>query len=127
LDEAREAMEELNDLETHWATTDSRVLGHVVLSPPIGVGVDEGYTEDWTVIEIDTSKVDTSNFNGNAIDLGTHIPVEDFILMMYPNPGNPQSFKYPPDRLLRLKGNHFGQADASATLFDAVPHGNQAR
>ena len=80
-------MEDLDhDVSTHWATTDSRVLGHVVLAH------NEGYTEDWAVIEVDAFNVDRSNFNGNAIDLGTHIPVEDFILTMYPNPGNPQSY-----------------------------------
>jgi len=49
-----------------------RRLGHVVLSPPIGLNVgDEGYTEDWAVIEVDPSKVNKENFRGNFIDLGT--------------------------------------------------------
>ncbi|KAK0458222.1 uncharacterized protein EV420DRAFT_1544249, partial [Desarmillaria tabescens] len=95
LDEVKEAMEELNtfyqNVSTHWATPESRVLGH-------------GYTEDWAVIEVDASKVDVSNFNGNAIDLGTHIPADEFTCMMCPNPRNPHSFVYPDDRLLRLKG-----------------------
>ncbi|KAL6303779.1 hypothetical protein BKA93DRAFT_898944 [Sparassis latifolia] len=111
LDDAREAMEELNtfyqDVSTHWATPESRVLGHVILSPPINVGVgssSEGYTEDWAVIEIDASKVDASNFNGNAIDLGSRIPADEFTRMMYLNPRNAHSFTYPGDRLLRLKG-----------------------
>ncbi|KZT04518.1 uncharacterized protein LAESUDRAFT_298724 [Laetiporus sulphureus 93-53] len=95
------------DVSTHWATPESRVLGHVILSPPINVGIDssgEGYTEDWAVIEIDASKVDASNFDGNAIDLGTRIPVYEFARMMHPNPRNAPSFEYPGDRLLRLKG-----------------------
>ncbi|KAK0442869.1 hypothetical protein EV421DRAFT_551705 [Armillaria borealis] len=109
LDEAKEAMEELNtfyqDVSTHWVTSESRVLGHVILSPPISVGSSsEGYTEDWAVIEIDASKVNVSNFNGNAIDLGTHISASKFTRMMYPNPKNPRSFMYPVDRLLRLQG-----------------------
>ncbi|GBE84426.1 predicted protein [Sparassis crispa] len=112
LDEVREAMEELNtfyqDVSTRWATPESRVLGHVILSPPINVGVgsssDEGYTEDWAVIEIDASKVDASNFNGNAIDLGTRIPADEFTHMMYLNPRSAHSFTYPGDHLLRLKG-----------------------
>jgi hypothetical protein len=109
LDEAREAMEQLNTffqgVSTHWVTSESRVLGHLILSPPINVGVgSEGYTEDWAVIEIDTSKVDVSNFNGNAIDLGTHISADEFTRMMYPDPRNAHSFTYPSDRLLMLKG-----------------------
>ena len=42
--------------------------------PPIGISVgSEGYTEDWAAIEIDPSRIDTANFIGNAIDLGTDI------------------------------------------------------
>ncbi|KAJ7439344.1 hypothetical protein FB451DRAFT_1302210 [Mycena latifolia] len=111
LDEAREAMSKLTtfyqDVSTHWATPESRILGHVVLAPPINVGVGssgEGYTEDWAVIEIDASKVDGTNFNGNAIDLGTRIPAYEFTRMMCPDPRNAHSFTYPVDRLLRLKG-----------------------
>jgi hypothetical protein len=123
LEEARSAMEKLNsfyqEVSTHWATKDSRVLGHVVLSPPIGVGVDsEGYTEDWAVIEIDASKIDMSNFNGNAIDLGTHIPPFNFTLMMYPNPRDAHSFTYPADRLLRLRGTIPDEEMRHPTSFD---------
>ncbi|KAH9986587.1 hypothetical protein BJV77DRAFT_965122 [Russula vinacea] len=51
----------------------------------------------------DVSKVDASNFDGNAIDLiGTD--VGQFSLMMNPNPRNAHPFTYPLDRLLRLKG-----------------------
>jgi hypothetical protein len=51
LDEAREAIEQLNTfyqgVSTRWATSESRVLGHVILSPRINIGVgSEGYTED---------------------------------------------------------------------------------
>ncbi|KAH8111892.1 hypothetical protein DFH11DRAFT_1707064, partial [Phellopilus nigrolimitatus] len=112
LDEAQEATEKLDafyqDVSTRWAAPESRVLGHVVLSPPISVGSSsegEGYTEDWAVIEIDTSKVDASNFSGNAIDLGTRIPLDKFTFMMCPNdPWGALSFTYPFDRLLRLTG-----------------------
>ncbi|KAG8703591.1 hypothetical protein FRC08_002747 [Ceratobasidium sp. 394] len=108
LRQATEAMEKLNvfyqGVSTHWATRESRLLGHVILSPPISVGLgSECYTEDWAIIEIDTSKVDASNFQGNAIDLGTRIPLSQFTRMMCPDPRNLQSFKYPRGRLLRLK------------------------
>ncbi|CAA7263668.1 unnamed protein product [Cyclocybe aegerita] len=103
---AKRAIEELNafyqNVATQWATPESRVLGHVVLSPPINAG--EGYTEDWAIIEIDTSKVDASNFEGNAIDLGTRISIYDLIRMMNPKPPHDHPFEYPFDRLLRLEG-----------------------
>ncbi|KAK0218117.1 hypothetical protein IW262DRAFT_1117502 [Armillaria fumosa] len=106
LDKSRKAMEKLNilyqEVSTHWATPENRVLGHVILSPPMSSS--EGYTEDWAVIEIDASKVDASNFRGNAVDLGTRIPQYEFIRMMDPTPQNARTFTYPIDRLLRLKG-----------------------
>ena len=89
------------DVSTNWGTRESRILGHVILSPPINVG-SGGYTEDWAVVEIDDSKIDASNFKGNVIDLGLTIPSYDFACMMCPH--DPPSFKYPFDRLLRLEG-----------------------
>ena len=106
---ARVAIEELDifyrDILTHWTTPESHILGHIILSPPISVGVGSSgsYTEDWAVIEIDPSKVDTSNFGGNAIDLGTRIPFVKFIRMVCPNHQDTYSYKHPHDRLLRVK------------------------
>ncbi|KAK7447031.1 hypothetical protein VKT23_014244 [Stygiomarasmius scandens] len=85
-------------IETNWTNPENRVLGDVVLSPPINVS-GEGYTEDWAIIEIDVSKVDKDNFKGNAIDLGTRISPRYFTRMMCS-----ESFKYPSSRLLRLQG-----------------------
>ncbi|KAF8638736.1 hypothetical protein AX16_010459 [Volvariella volvacea WC 439] len=77
LNKARKAIGDLKTFLTNvsrdWRERKNRVLGHVVLSPPIGLDVgEEGFTEDWAVIEIDKSKLDSTNF-GNAIDLGTDI------------------------------------------------------
>ena len=90
LNEARKAVEELNtfyqDVSKHWATAESRILGHVILCPPINVGFgSNNYTEDWAIIEVDASKIDVGNFNGNTIDLGNRIPATEFINMMCPN------------------------------------------
>ncbi|KAI0244915.1 hypothetical protein BJV78DRAFT_1144064, partial [Lactifluus subvellereus] len=93
------------DVSTCWATPESHVLGHIILSPPINVDVgNKGYTEDWALIEVDASKVDGGNFNGNAIDLRTDIPPIRLTRKMYPNPWNAHSFTYPANHLLRLKG-----------------------
>ncbi|KAH7906810.1 hypothetical protein BJ138DRAFT_1117251 [Hygrophoropsis aurantiaca] len=111
------------DVFTHWATPESRVLGHVILSPPINVGVgssSEGYTEDWAVIEIDDSKVDVSNFYGNAIDLGTRVSEYEFTCMMCPSFQDFQScsFAYPYDRLLRLEGTIPDEEMCHSTALD---------
>ena len=93
----------LTDVCRAWRKRENRVLGHIVLSPPISLNVgEEGFTEDWAVIEIDTSKVDLTNFVGNVIDLGTTIPVDKFTAWMCPHPANLPSFKYPGNRLLKF-------------------------
>jgi hypothetical protein len=95
----------LADVSRDWKKRENRVLGYVVLSPPIGHGVgEEGFTEDWAVIEIDGSKVDSTNFVGNVIDLGTTIPIDKFTVWMSPHPANPPSFEYPGNRLLKFCG-----------------------
>ena len=65
---------------------------------------DDGFTQDFAVIEVDTNKIDATNFIGNAIDLGTKTPVKILTAWMHPNLADQHSFKYPPDRLLRFHG-----------------------
>jgi hypothetical protein len=109
LNEAREAVESLNTFHQyvlkHWATSESRILGHVIFSPPINVGVGTGqYTEDFAIIEIDSSKIDASNFKGNVIHLGTQISFIEFTSLMSPNARDAHCFEYPDDRLLEISG-----------------------
>ncbi|KAI5116737.1 hypothetical protein M0805_001379 [Coniferiporia weirii] len=109
LAKVKRAIEALNtfyeDVSTHWASPDKRVLGHVIYSPPIELGFGtEKYTQDFAVIDIDLSKIDATNFEGNVIDLGTKIEPRLFTQSMYPNLQNARTFEYPVDRLLRLKG-----------------------
>jgi hypothetical protein len=109
LKKERKAVERLNafhqDVLKDWATSENRILGHVIFSPPINIGVGtEQYTEDFAIIEIDGSKIDASNFKGNVIDLGTQIPIGDFHRMMSPNAQDAHPFKYPYDRLLGVSG-----------------------
>lgn len=85
----------------------SCILGHIILSPPIRLGIgssDEGYTEDWVIIKVDSSKINKSNFMGNSIGLGINILTKTFSNYIYPNTTNPPSFKYPPDCLLKVQG-----------------------
>jgi hypothetical protein len=89
----------------HWVSPDKRVLGHIIYSPPIELGFGtRKYTQDFAVIDIDVSKIDATNFEGNVIDLGTRIQPTAFNRMMYPNRQNVHTFEYPQDRLLRLRG-----------------------
>ena len=84
-----------HELSTHWATDQSRVLGHVIFSPPITVGDGtEQYTQDVAVIEIDASKIDPSTFTGNVIDLGSKFTPDVLTRMMCPNPKNAHNFDY---------------------------------
>ncbi|KAI0720970.1 hypothetical protein C8T65DRAFT_735466 [Cerioporus squamosus] len=61
------------------AIAESRLLGHVVVPLPLDFGVgSERCTEDWAIVEIAKSKIDLTNFVGNAIDLGTRMPADEF-------------------------------------------------
>jgi len=105
---AKRKMESLEELRTdvfeNWKSRENRILGYVLRSqaPPIGLGVgEEEFTEDWSVIEIDSSKVDSTNFVGNAIDLDNAIPLGELLAWMCPS--NPP-FEYPGDGVLRPSG-----------------------
>ncbi|KAH7910997.1 hypothetical protein BJ138DRAFT_1126399 [Hygrophoropsis aurantiaca] len=94
LDDAREAMKWLStfhgDVVTRWATPESRVLGHVILSPPT---------------KPSAGSSSEAHFNGNVMDLGT-TDISEYKLncMMHPNIQNVESFKYPHNGLLMLRG-----------------------
>ncbi|KAH7888331.1 hypothetical protein F5I97DRAFT_2002004 [Phlebopus sp. FC_14] len=105
---AEEAIEELTALHEEtkrWEKLEDRVFGHVVYAPPITLGAGpDGYTEDFALIEIDTSRFDASNVKINCIDLGTKIDDADLMRMLYPHNTSPHTFEYPADRLLHLRG-----------------------
>jgi hypothetical protein len=93
------------EVVSKWANPAERILGHVVLAPPLEFSVSSlGFTQDFAVIEIDPSKINASNFYGNVIDLGTEMNPTDFTIRMYPNDHNHTHLKYPTDRLLKLHG-----------------------
>lgn len=76
VDNAKEEMDALDvfhdEVAKYWSDASQRLLGHVVCSPPIALGVGtERYTEDYAIIELDSSKIDKSAFRGNVIDFGT--------------------------------------------------------
>ncbi|KAF8334478.1 hypothetical protein F5887DRAFT_1273561, partial [Amanita rubescens] len=97
-DEANNAIKDLRAFlpgaTRDWKDRKDRVIGHVSL----------GFTEDWAVVKVDASKIDSTNFVGNVIDLGIDIPVAKYSSWMNPDPANPPSFKYPGNRLHKFSG-----------------------
>ena len=94
----------LTDVTRDWEKEENRVIGHITLSPPISLNFGEdGFTDDWAVIQIYPSMIAKINFIGNAIDLGS-VEIGELTAWMCPNPANQSSFKYPGDRLLQFFG-----------------------
>jgi hypothetical protein len=55
-------------LSANWATDHSRILGHIIYSPPIVIGAEtnqQQYMQDIAIIEIDAKKVKPNDFPGN--------------------------------------------------------------
>lgn len=93
------------EVVSKWGNPVERILGHVILAPSIESNVNPfGFSQDIAVIEVDTSKIDASNFLGNVIDLGTKISSPKFTAKMNPNADSPTQFIYPACRLLKLSG-----------------------
>lgn len=62
----------LDQAKKDWRRLDKRVLGHIIRSPAIQLGVgEERFTEDWGIFQIDRAKLG-DGFQGNKIDLGIY-------------------------------------------------------
>ncbi|KAK7041758.1 hypothetical protein VNI00_009047 [Paramarasmius palmivorus] len=104
-----------------WTKPADRVIGHVVWAPPISVNpAPHGYTKDVCVVKLDKQKF-CKNFKGNTLDLGAcqiillraskpivyipgpEIDAAKFIDLMYPRTNTASDFKYPDERLLKLR------------------------
>ena len=60
----------LDRVNKEWKKPSNRVLGHILHSPAIGLGIGEQrFTEDWGIFEVDRAKLG-DGFQGNKIDLG---------------------------------------------------------
>ncbi|KAF8314117.1 uncharacterized protein EI90DRAFT_3136274 [Cantharellus anzutake] len=71
------------------------------------------------LIKLHGEKIDWEAFKGNAIDLGTNISPDDFILKMHPNAATCASLKYPRGRLLQLRGVVKDNELRHPTMLDA--------
>ncbi|KAF8642657.1 hypothetical protein AX16_009453 [Volvariella volvacea WC 439] len=122
LDDALAAMDQLiafrKQVEGQWSKENDRILGHVLSSPAISLGVGpQHYTEDWGVFEIDRAKLG-DGFQGNLIDLGTKISPDDFTLMCFPHHQANWTFEYPDNRLLPIRGVITKQLMRSPDMLD---------
>ena len=60
----------LDRVGKEWNTIENRVLGHVVHSPPIALGVGQPrFTQGWGLFELDRAKFGNAH-QGNKLDLG---------------------------------------------------------
>jgi len=60
----------LNQVNRDWKKLDNRVLGYILRSPAIGLGVSEHrFTEDWGIFHVNRTKLG-DGFQGNKMDLG---------------------------------------------------------
>jgi hypothetical protein len=74
LDKAERAIEALRVLlyrvNKDWKKLNNRVLGHILYSPAINLGVGEhSFTEDWAIFQVNRAKLG-DGFQGNKMDLG---------------------------------------------------------
>lgn len=99
----------LPDVDGDWKDERDRVIGHVVLSLPLSCNFGEdGYTDDWAVVQIHPSKISKLNFVGNAIDLGS-IAVGELTAWTRLDLTAPRVLYYPGDRLLKSLGTILDQ------------------
>ena len=89
-----------NDIVRDWKDERNVSLGmSLCLRPAVSLG-DEGFTDDWAVVEVYPSMIGELNFVGNAIDHGA-IAVDKLTAWMDPHQS---SFNYPGSRLHRFCG-----------------------
>ncbi|KAL5514043.1 hypothetical protein ACEPAG_2804 [Sanghuangporus baumii] len=108
VDKAETAMDALAELlkqvNQDWSQPNNRVLGHVLHSPAIALGVGpRRFTEDYGIFEVNRDKLG-EDFQGNKIDLGTKLDADEFTLKCFPRGDAGWKFRFPDDRLLRLMG-----------------------
>ena len=93
----------MTDLKRYREDPQNRIIGHVVLSPPLVLNAGkDGFVQDFAVVEVDTTKIDATNFIGNAIDLGTEIPATTVTFWMDTSSISEPSFKYPHHCIFQL-------------------------
>ncbi|KAJ6463332.1 hypothetical protein C8R45DRAFT_1220189 [Mycena sanguinolenta] len=91
-------------VNTEWADLSRRNIGRVDWAPEISVDVQgRKYTKDIGTFEVDSAKFQGS-FKGNVVDLGSKFTRPQLTAMFYPQSSGRTTFKYPPNRQLRING-----------------------
>ncbi|KAI9684814.1 MAG: hypothetical protein M1829_000189 [Trizodia sp. TS-e1964] len=102
-----------------WRKHNDRVLGPVLVSPAISLGVSgERFTEDWAIFQINRDKLG-AGFQGNKIDLGTKLTPAEFAAKCFPREDANWSFRYPGDRMLRVQGIMPKDSICAPNMWDA--------
>ncbi|KAG0129315.1 hypothetical protein HOY82DRAFT_652198 [Tuber indicum] len=92
---------------------DGCVLGCVRFAPLIEPSVGpQGTSQDYTLANIQGSKIAIASFIHNAGDLGTQIAPDQFPYLMLPKTTSSRAFKYPTNRLRKALGYHPRRRDA---------------
>jgi len=109
LEKAEKGMEELkalhHEIYTHWSGKEQRVFGELIWAPPITLSTEPGqYTLDLAVIKIYPGKLDAKNYLSNTINIGKTPSRQAFMDKIYLDGASPSSFKFPPNRLVKLQG-----------------------
>ncbi|EPT04345.1 hypothetical protein FOMPIDRAFT_1014196 [Fomitopsis schrenkii] len=108
VDKAEAAVDALGELLKQVNHTRNKrgspVLGHVLRSPAITLGVGpQHFTEDYGIFLVKRHTLG-EGFQGNKIDLGTKLDAAEFTLKCYPRADADLKFRFPNDRLLPLVG-----------------------
>ncbi|KAF8645404.1 hypothetical protein AX16_007838 [Volvariella volvacea WC 439] len=130
LDKARRKLEEhraaivklkslYKDVNASWGDIARRNIGVLEYSPPIFVDVDDRqYTEDWATIRLDEARF-KPNFVGNQVDLGTAFTPSQLKTLLHPWNDGTTPFKYPSNRLLKIRGFVPKEKLANPDSFDS--------
>ncbi|KAI0786131.1 hypothetical protein C8Q75DRAFT_794210 [Abortiporus biennis] len=124
-------IELLHQVNQNWKEPHRRVLGHILRSPAITLGVGpHHFTEDYGIFQVNREKLG-KGFQGNKIDLGAKLHADEFMVKCYPRGEANWRFKFPNDRLLPLKGiisddlmHHPDMWDSDGGLCMLVKNGN---
>ena len=108
------------EIATHWTQENQRVLGELTWAPPIRLSTLPGdYTLDLAIIKIDPGILDGKNYLGNTINIGNKYSRQEFMNKVYLHHTSSTSFKFPPSRLLKLKGQVPESALTKPPMIDA--------
>ncbi|KAI0029419.1 hypothetical protein K488DRAFT_72980 [Vararia minispora EC-137] len=123
LDKAETAVEALaallKQVNADWKKIDDRVLGHILRSPAIALGVGEHrFTEDWGIFQVDRAKLG-DGFQGNKLDLGTKLTPDEFTVKCFPRGDANGKFEHPGDRLLPLMDTITDELMCSPDMWDS--------